>query len=376
LTELPLSVGDEFVYLMSDLNISEVPFLGDLSMGNTFTVTGTDELFQNGQSHEVFVIDITGEVEGDITNVLNTYDISSTRWLRKSDFAEVKNEAEISGSGSLFGLSFSMYFFTETTFDPPLDRFDFPITVGEKWVSASDTSTYFIQDISVPIVDDIYEENTTTSAVISFYEALHVEDVTVPAGTFETFVIWSLSGVSNGSDIDEATGYEWGDYTLEYYSSDLGFPVKIEYYNSNREMQWSLELQSYRKRTDIGGQDVNPQGGFQLPIWILYIFILVIILIIISILVVRRHREKAFIKDYLKGIETDGGGQTETPVIAQEPPPAPVVAPIESKANSQEQFEMQDISCPKCNTVFKVRRIKGWAMTVYCPYCGTRGKII
>lgn len=376
LESLSLSVGDEFVYSISDVNISEVPFLGDISMGNTFTVKGTEELEVDDQRYEVFVIDITGEVEGDITNILNDYSIESKRWQRKSDLAEVKNELEVSGSASMFGFSISFYTFTETSFDPPYDRLEFPISIGEKWISTTTSTTHYVTDIKAPFIDDIYEDNTSTSNILAHHEALHVENITVPAGTFETFVLWSLSQSTAGSSDGESTGYEWGDYTLEYYSPELGYPIKIEQYNSNRELILSMELESYRHRTDLDNQDISLPSGFQLPIWILYIIILAILAILISIIAVKRYREKAYIKQYMKGLESEGKSQSESEI--QSPNQASTIkeAPSEPSKETEEEASTQSITCPKCNNVFKVQKIKGWAMAVNCPYCGTRGRIV
>ncbi len=376
LESLSLSVGDEFVYSTSDLNISEVPFLGDISMGNTFTVTGTEDLEVDGQTLEVFVIDITGEVEGGITNILNDYSIESKRWQRQSDLAEVKNEAEVSGSVSIFGYSISLYTFTETSFDPPYDRLEFPISIGEKWLSTTTSTTHFITDIKVPFTDDIHEDNTSTSNILAHYEALHVENITVPAGTFETFVLWSLSQSTTDSGDGQSTGYEWGDYTLEYYSPELGFPIKIEQYNSNRELVLSMELESYRHRTDLDDQDISLPSGYQLPIWILYIIILAMLIVLISILVVKRYREKAFIKQYLKGLETEDKSQTESKVVSPSQASTMEEAPSGSTKETEEEASTQSITCPKCKNVFKVQKVKGWAVTVNCPYCGTRGRIV
>ena len=290
-----LKVGYELLYTMDmSMLLGEDLLEGmevEMSTEMTMKVMKKESIEVNGTQYEAYAIDMTTSLSMTMTYEGETMSMSSTaegtQWLRVSDLATIKSDMlmETSYFGMDMGDSYSQE--SITTYDPPMDSYNFPMSIAETWTSTCTVITEEIYDY-----DGEPDSQETSSESSMEYEALHVEDITVPAGTYETFVIWSMETSEEyyGGGASPFFGSSPG-YILSYYSPEIGFPVKSEYYYPNRELYMSMELVSYR---EAGSEPGNGPGSFggDLPIYFLFIPILFVI-ILASVMAVRRRRRRA-----------------------------------------------------------------------------------
>ncbi len=289
-----LKVGHELVYTMDMSNLLEEDlFEGmkmEMSSEMTMKVKKKESIEVNGTQYEAYAIDTTVSVsmtmtyEGETMSMSTTAD--GTQWLRVSDLATLKSDMVMETSYSGMDMSDSDSQESITTYDPPMDSYNFPMSIAETWTSSCTVTTEEIYD------NDGEPDSWETSSESSMeYEALHVEDVTVPAGTYETFIIWSLETSEDYMGGGTPFFGSSSGYVLSYYSPEIGFPVKSEYYYPNRELYMSVELISYREAGSEPGQGPGSFGG-DLPIYLLLIPILIAI-ILASVMTVRSRRRRA-----------------------------------------------------------------------------------
>jgi len=289
-----LKVGHELLYTMDMSNLLEEDLLEgvemEMSSEMTMKVKKKESIEVNGIQYEAYAIDTTMSVSITMSYEGETMSMSSTaegtQWLRVSDLATIKSDMvmETSYLGMDMGDSYSQE--SITTYDPPMDSYNFPMSIAETWTSECIVTTEEIYDYDGE--PDSWETSSESSME---YEALHVEDITVPAGTYETFIIWSMETSEDymGGGETPFFGSSSG-YILSYYSPEIGFPVKSEYYYPNRELYMSMELVSYR---EAGSEPGNGPGSFggDLPIYFLLIPILIAI-ILATVMTVRRRRRR------------------------------------------------------------------------------------
>jgi hypothetical protein len=351
-------------------------------------------------------------------------EMDSTQWLRVSDLASIKMDMEMTFSYSYWGTSGTESQEATSICDPPLDSYNFPVSIGETWEAESTVTTTSQTSGSL---SGGYSD-TDVSDTSQEFEALHVEDVTVDAGTFETFVIWS-EGSSDGAGTSLLTS--GSGYTLTYYSPELGFPVKTESYDNNRELQLTMELTSYK-----GGQGQSPastSSGWEIPLCYVLEILLLITILVAVIVTRKRRREKAAAKPQAQYANAGVGmpnyssqpvtyAPTAHPVQpAQYPPQAypiqtasyaqsiaqqpvyygqprqaytaqpyqytPIVSPSYvaqpysphprrtagyQVPTRQPQSPMVEVECPSCTRVFSVP-LK--SAKVQCPFCKTTGRM-
>ncbi len=152
-------------------------------------------------------------IEGTITSSqLGASTTSSTvAWNRRSDMASLENRVttQITYAGSTQEQT------AVTTFDPPCRNIQWPLSVGKTWTETCHQST-------------TGNGNTQTKDTTTTYTVEATQEVTVPAGTFDTFRVKAESG---------------GQTTLQYISVKACGLVKStsEAYGNTV----SLELQDY-----------------------------------------------------------------------------------------------------------------------------------
>ncbi|MCP8308017.1 MAG: hypothetical protein H3Z54_04910 [archaeon] len=163
---------------------------------------------------DYYIIKVEGEGESSEYGITVKFTVDGELYLQKSDLSIVKEnlkETEETTFGG--GTPFVITEISNATYSPPLDEFDFPISEGNVWTENT-TKTVTHQTI----FDDVAPPPETTDINISrTYTCIKMENVTVPAGTFETFLI-------NYTDSD-------GGYTEYYYSQEVGYYVKILSYD-------------------------------------------------------------------------------------------------------------------------------------------------
>jgi hypothetical protein len=176
------------------------------SVSLTGTITGT-----------LTVSGISGSVAGDITG---------SSLMRVSDLAEETSEIDSQGILLYQYIPFPYELNLVTTSEPALEVFDFPLGVGETWeLGAMNIMSGFFS------ITGIYEQPLNGSQwVEETVSCTGVESVSVPAGTFECFLI------SRGQ-------------TSTWYSSEAGNIVKsmIDESGENFSVQMTQNLQSYSR---------------------------------------------------------------------------------------------------------------------------------
>jgi hypothetical protein len=315
------------------------------------------------------------------------------QWIRTEDLATVKTYMKTTYSFS--GNDETSV--VETTYEPPMDSYNFPMSVAETWTCSFTEHMYEVFEYEGE--EERYSESY--DAVVEC-EVLHFSKIDVPAGSFDAYAIWSkeTSGEYYGTGspfIGTMDGY-----TINYYSPKLGFPVKTDNYHNNRELYMTMELTSYSENGDI--RDIESElKGYEVPFYFLLIPVIALLLIA-SALVVRKKRKKE-LDNIAKGQYTIGTGsqnqtefrtsagypqpsQTQGMYVTQQrssqaispqhsyppPPPhseiqstgAPVAIPL------QNVTPIMQIKCPKC---FKVFNFQPTSNNVRCPYCGVKGKL-
>ncbi len=245
-------VGDNWVYDV-DVSMEGVNFTGEW----TFEIKGEATV----SGYEVYDI----SVEGSGTSSMEQYGIQDLdytldgfQYSRKSDFATV-----------LMNMSFDMKVLgvtiiemtMEMTYDPPLDEFDFPIKEGDVWSSTSTVTT-------TTTVEYLGIITTTTEETLTMdYECHLRETVTVTAGSFV-----------NSYRIKETMPD--GSYSYIYMSTQAGYVVKAEMFNSTGGSIGGMELKSYSYTPGDGGE--GAVAGFDIMD---YLWLIILIIVIVAVIV-------------------------------------------------------------------------------------------
>jgi hypothetical protein len=214
-------LGDEWVYTVGPLSYS--------SPNGSFS--GTIENFRQEVvqiTDETYVIDITGDISGDLTiegfSGELTGDITGSSSVRISDLAELSTELYSEGEITVSWIPFPYELNVITSSQPPLELYDYPIHVGEQWQLScltSITGLFSIQGIySQPIDGSQWIDETV--------HCLGAEQISTPAGSFSCYEI----GRTN---------------TQAWYAPDVGNIAEsiIEYTEGNASLHVVLTLQSF-----------------------------------------------------------------------------------------------------------------------------------
>jgi hypothetical protein len=314
-TDMPtIDVGLQLNYEMFMPMFDYGDIFGDIDMTfdaeMTMFVEKKESIEVNGTQYDSFAVNMSMDMEMTMTfegdTMSSTITGSGTQWMRESDLAVIKNDLTMETSYSMMGMSDSSIQRTITTHNPPQDGYNFPISVAESWTSVS--TAYTESFSSFYGFEEWYNESFETTMA---FEALRVEDVSVPAGTYETFIIWSKDvsdWYSSGGGMP-FLGSSGTGYSLDYYAPELGFPVKTEVYNETRGLEMSMELVSIER--GVTPHTASPAGhGWELSPWLLLIPLIIIILLT-AVLVNRRKKRMAAAQEswqaYSDGSEVPGG---------------------------------------------------------------------
>jgi len=266
-------------------------------------------------------------------------------WYQREDLSIMRSEAWANTSLPEIG---DVNGHTVTTYDPPMLQLKFPLSVGDQWMSHSQVT------IESEAND---EESTQEQEVDASYEALHIEKVTVEAGTFETIVVreeLSATGSSESLDIDM-------DHTLIYYSPDLGYRVKEVSYDSDGDVvaEWELvdhtvDLNAtHQKDPDPSGTVIDGQGfsiSFQDALFFFILPLAIFMMVMVSI----RKRRKA-----------KKASASSSPDISDS---LSGLSQVRSDKNGTQ------IECPSCGAILIVET-DGKDGTITCSNCGAEGTL-
>jgi hypothetical protein len=340
-TGLPvISVGDSFHYRIS----ADIPSLGGsisyTSSGTmNLTVERIEDIISQGNEYNTFKIQIEGVTISEFEDATSVSIQSGYDWLSTSDLTSIKSQILTTTTVTDGEDTFTTSSTIAVEYDPPMDKYDFPISIGSTWEERG--TIYYSYDDGTDTMDETIEGPFE-------FEALHVEDVTVSAGTFETFVIWSRDFYSGEDSIE---------CQLEYHSPDLGFPVLSEMYDSQRNIYYTAELVSYEK---VKEEDSETEGLFgmdnsNLP----WIFIIIILIAIVLIVVVAIRRKRS-----------SDGKYTETRFedLKSERPVVHALGPTKMGPQGALRF----VKCPQCSKLMSIER---GIESIKCPYCGLIQKV-
>ena len=98
--------------------------------------------------------------------------------------------------------------------NPPLNNSGFPLYVGKNW-TATTTQTMTVNHILNGVLTQGNDSQRTTSN----YTVLKSEDVTVPAGEFQTFVIRMTNNGGSSSEIYYSTKANMQVKELDYFQN-------------------------------------------------------------------------------------------------------------------------------------------------------------
>jgi hypothetical protein len=153
-----------------------------------------------------------------------------------------------------------------TTLEPPDVVYTFPLTVSDKWESRTNMTTKSTYTYDGEAETDVYTETKVTKN-----ECLRTETVTVPAGTFQTFVVYHETVYEDLSNDDYEEYYDsdndgWDDYEESYYGTDPEDPEEYPYsdpsdekYNDTDNDGWQNYEEEYYG-TDPEDPEDYPEG--------------------------------------------------------------------------------------------------------------------
>lgn len=270
------SVGDKWEYNMT---FTEGGMNGTMKM----EVEGTTTITVNDTNYDVYMLEMSGSGTMSMSGMTGNWTMDGTGYLQQSDLAMVKTVMDMNMTMTMEYPSPGTYYMSSsntTTYSPPLDENDFPISVGETWTATATATSTEETSSNMPYYPSGNTTSTTTET--ENYECLCTESVTVPAGTFNTYKIKSQEPGSNS-------------YEIDYISSDVGFMVKSETYNETGQLSSTMELTSYsyagpeEEEGGIGETLGKEVGGVSILYWLI---IIVIILVVIVIALVALKRKK------------------------------------------------------------------------------------
>jgi len=217
-------MGDEWIYDADPVtyNSDNGSFNGKIEnlkrevIGITTITHGDDQI-------EVYEVDIKGDIQGQMSWGIISGDLEGTvdgvSYIRVSDLAEVKTEIYSTGIVKVLVIDWPYELTNINLFFLPLELYDFPLEMYDKWEISCDISS----SGSFKIIGLIEEEFSDTEQYEEIMNCVIKETVTVPAGDFESYKITFSS--------DEI-----------WYSSEVGNIVKSEVDHDDRDYTFNMDL--------------------------------------------------------------------------------------------------------------------------------------
>jgi hypothetical protein len=240
------------------------------------------------------------------------------------------------------------------TYDPPKDDWQFPTVVCEKW---SVVTTVTTESVITTMGDTEHQESTSKKTFR--YECLRTEEITVPAGKFNTFVIRSEEEPAEEGETSEEEAYQFDGYGIQYYSPEVGFFVRDERYDDDGNLIGIIYLNRYEKGS--GRQDVAEDGagetelplGFEITFVHLAVGIVIVFTIIGALAGILRYRTKRAMEKYrleLERIETLAPGA------------------LDAVPGKHWRGTEPTVRCSKCNATLRIPTDKR-PIVIRCPSC-------
>ena len=232
------SVGDYWKY-------SVRYFESKLNGTTTKRIVGESNMTMDGKLYNCFVIETSHIMQGWVFH----FDI----YIEKDNFTIVKEDYQVSLNGEIKQI-------INTTYIPPFNELDFPITMEKNWTTEGMRNvTTTIPPFPAQIKILSFSQN---------FSVVRTERVNVPAGEFDTFVIEYL--------------YLDGRYE-EYYSPEVSGNVRESQYNRMGEEVIRMELLE---------SNYIPQSGLE---WWVWLAMAIIIITAVSIAAVYIWRKRSLV---------------------------------------------------------------------------------
>jgi hypothetical protein len=347
-----ISINEKYFYEI-EVDIPNLVGSIDYTSSGTmnYTVEATEDIVVGGLVYETYSLRIESIQYSEMDEVKSTIYQEGYNWVRTSDLAMVKSEIMTVSETTIDGDTSVSHANSTTTFSPPFDNYNFPISIAETWAGSYEIISKI--ETESDTIDDTFDGTLE-------FEALHIENTQVPAGLFETFVIWSQDYFSSDSSIA---------CNLDYYSPKLGFPVKMETYDSHRNVISTMELQSYEKEISSDQSDgdgiFGDDGSLLLPVLLI---LLIIIIIAVSLGYMRYRRNDDDIISPSK--ENKGPGDSVSPndVRLTVHPLKPGITKVKGDSKDHKGPALRFVKCAKCSHLLSA---DGDIKNIKCPYCGT-----
>lgn len=245
------SVGNEWKYKIEYLSASgETTSEGNITM----KITGVGNVTVSSVEYECFIIEVESIWQSGVT----TSTENSIQYIQRSDLGIVKEDSE---QKNVIDEEIKYHLIRNITYSPPYEQFEFPIDVGNIWwANTTRTSTVELRHLHLP-------PSTSTSDISRNFTVVQTEKVTVPAGTFDTYVI----------------EYTTGDSTYwDYYSPRANGIVKELIYDSEMNLTARMEM--------VAGNTIAPEGVADT--WLLLIVGIVVVFAVVFVyfFFIRRRR--------------------------------------------------------------------------------------
>ncbi len=191
-TDIPTwHVGDTWIYDADIYSDSDNGTFDLSSTDLTITVIDVTTFIENDTLYDVYGIDISGTVDGTFSSSIVSGDvdgvIAGDAYIRRSDLAIIVSNITSFGVIEVLIFEYDYEMSNVGQYNPPLEYFDFPIKSDEMWnisSTASTQSSFYVEDF----YDNSSESNETISGTMT---CIGVENVSVPAGSFESFHVYT-----------------------------------------------------------------------------------------------------------------------------------------------------------------------------------------
>jgi len=189
-TDIPTwYIGNKWIYQADIYSDSENGIFDLTSNDLTITVVDITNITINGSTWDVYKINIFGNVSGSFSSGIISGDVDGdiigNASIRRSDLSLINSN--ILSFGEIEYLLFTFDYETTNTAinQPPLEYFDFPLINNEMWNIYSNISTQ-----SYIYVEGFYDNSSSSNDTIEgVVECLGIENVSVPAGDFNSYHI-------------------------------------------------------------------------------------------------------------------------------------------------------------------------------------------
>ncbi len=223
--QLPtMRIGDRYDYV-SNAQTQAYGYNIDTLTDQTVTVAAYDEITlpSTGETVGVFRRDIEQSGTMTVSGIEVETESEGETVVTADSLAIVRSETVMTMNVPYVG---EMTTESKMQYTPPLSTVAFPLRVTDRW-----NATSTVRSTTNTSSAQGGESSNSTDTVTNQYICLATESIEVPAGSYETVVVYT-------EQID-------GSFTLDYYAEGLSSAVRSETYTPERELVTILELADF-----------------------------------------------------------------------------------------------------------------------------------